>query len=917
MKQGNMENKEQSGMEFLSLCIFSVYDMALFCIAASRDVFWWILAMMFGGILVCWTMYLTGYRNHRVRTFVTVFIMQSVMVLYGTQVKNPYLAIPVMLAFAVFTGLYGIPELLYINQVGSVVYFLYHIFISGKMYFDSFETALLPVAQIANVQIAEYMVFFWARKREENRLRVQRVIAELKEAEHSKDNFLANVSHEIRTPINTVCGMSVLALKEEDTQKVKDELVLIQTAGKNLLSLVSDILDFSELQSGKVEVEEENYNIASTINDIFGMANALKGNKNIEFIINCDANLPCGMLGDEKKIRRVILNLVNNAIKFTNEGYVSLSISFRRESYGINLDVEVKDSGIGMSEQDQEKLFDGFSQVDGSSRRQVGGMGLGLAISRLLVQKMGGIMSMKSSEGKGTVIKFVIPQEVTDERPIASLRDREDLNFAVCVNMEQFRLESVRGEYMESITNMVRQTNVRCHMCRNVSELKRRTKREQFTHIIITVVEYEEDQAYFDELSRYTRLIAILDSWDEEKITNPAIAKVCKPLYVLPLVAVVNGSAWKNADGRQLHEQKFIAPETKILAVDDNEMNLKVIEGLLGQYQIQVDTAISGKAALEKMAGAAYDLILMDHMMPEMDGVETLHRIRTLMGTYYQKVPVIAISANAVAGSREMFLAEGFSDFVEKPIDISVLERKLRKYLPKEKMCLPENGAEETASGEKAADTQELVIGDLNVKKGIGYCGGEQKYLEILKRHAETGLDTLNHIEELYREKNWKEYTIAVHGTKSAMLAIGAVTLSDLARELEFAGKENRYDEIVLKHSRMVEEYKRVLELLRQYFSIEDTETPEEIAAEDVENCVELEPEKLKEYVQEFEEAAYDFDGEKLQEILAVLQNSQCGGTALRHSLDNAQRKVEESDYLSAAELLKKLEAHWIQEEKA
>jgi signal transduction histidine kinase/CheY-like chemotaxis protein/HPt (histidine-containing phosphotransfer) domain-containing protein len=913
LEQRETEKKEQRGQERLILLLFSVHYLYMFTAALNYPDNIGLLMAIFGSFMFCWMLYIAEKLSFRTRVFVTVFLMQFSIVLYGMRFANPYYILPTMLVVAILIGLYGIAELLYIAMAGSAIYIFYHLVIARTIVIATKEDLSTFLLEVVNVFLAEGLLYFWVRKRTESGKKIAGMIAELKAAEHSKDDFLANVSHEIRTPINTICGMSEMAVNKEDPVMVREDLLEIQAAGKNLLSVVSDILDFSELQTGKVELEEENYNITSTINDIFGMIDALKGDKPIEFIINCDANIPCGLLGDEKKIRRVVLNLVNNALKFTNEGYISIEVSFRKENYGVNLSVEVKDTGIGMSEQDQEKLFRGFTQVDGSRKRAAGGMGLGLAISGMLVQKMGGVMTVASKPGKGSIIRFVVPQKVTDYRPIASVNKREEVNAAIYINMEQFRMESVRGAYADSIRRIVEQLNVKAHICRNLQELKRRVEREVFSHIFITIMEYREDQDYFDEICHKTRIVMVLDSWDMGKVQNKAIAKVCKPLYVIPIVTAVNGGTLEEHEHHMLHHNHFIAPDVRALAVDDNEMNLKVIAGLLEQYQIKVTTVTSGKQALAEIERTTFDLVLMDHMMPEMDGVETLHRIRSMPGSYYKKVPVIAVSANAVAGSREMFLAEGFNDFVEKPIDLSNLERKLKKYLPAEKQLAPDVTVDVQEAEEEMKPEEIPVIGDLSVETGIAYCGGEQTYLEILKGHATGGAESVAQIESLYQEENWKNYTISVHAVKSSMKTIGAMKLSEMAKELETAGKEGRISDIRDGHAAMVEEYRRVVAMLQTYFGMEQKQTEEEIQAKLEESPV-LSEEQMEKYLADFEEAAFDFDGDKMAQILSEMQEMQYGGRLLREALEPIQRKVDKSDYLSAAEALKKMASRRRQE---
>lgn len=480
---------------------------------------------------------------------------------------------------------------------------------------------------------------------------------------------------------------------------------------------------------------------------------------------------------------------------------------------------------------------------------------------------------------------------------------------------------------------------MRCQVCRNLAELKRREDYEHFTHIFISLVEYQKDQAYFDGLSLRTRVIIVIDRADEKYITNTNILRIYKPFYILPIVSVLNGGIESERGGKRIRSGKFVAPAAHILVVDDNAMNLRVIEGLLGNYQIKVTTATSGREALEKIEEADYDFVFMDHMMPEMDGVETLHRIRKKVGTFYRKVPVIALTANAVAGTRERFLAEGFADFLEKPIEVSVLERVLKRNIAEEKLIPAEvqdqrEAAEERpvekeklveeekpvdpeepvkkkpAAGEEAvererAEGEAFVVGDLDVQKGTLYCGGLENYQKILERYSERGEENLDQVEEFFGKQDWENYTIAVHGIKSAMLSIGAIRLSELAKKLEMAGKAADIAYILENHGAMAEEYRRVMKMLKEYTGMGPAE---EKAPESQEKELPvLEDEELLQKMQELEAAMFALDGEKMLGLLTELQNYQYCGVSLREPLVPVRRKVEMSDYMSAMDVMKKL----------
>ena len=918
---------EERIKETFILLMFTIYQIGAMVSFYMYHWSEWIPLVMAAAIGINWVVFFMKKVSPKGRRAIYVTLVELCIVLYGFQVEDTTLLTAIFIATVVITGLLGDVELLFITDAALILIVVNRIF--GHELGSSFVEIYQNILHVANIIVIDFVIHFWVNQRNKNEERIMGVIEELKEAERSKDDFLANVSHEIRTPINTICGMSEVALYEDDPAKVRSNLRAIQAAGRNLTSVVVDILDFSELQSGKMTIENEVYNIASTLNDVINMSMALKDKKPIELVVDCDAGLPSGLYGDEKKIRRVIMNFVSNALKFTSEGSVKISISGRKEVYGLNLCVSVTDTGIGIKEESLEKLFSSFSQVDTRRTRQEGGIGLGLAFSQTIVQKMGGIITVKSKYGKGTTIQFVIPQKIIEEQPIISVKNKDALNVAVYLNVEQFVLAGMRDDYISAISNMVQQLQVKCQIYSDFDSFKRRNSMENFTHIFISLTEYKEQTAYFDEQSRTIKVTVVLETELMETITNPDIILLSKPLYILPVVSVLNEECGRGERAVIISKRKFVAPAAKVLIVDDNWMNLKVMEGLLERYQIKVSTAVNGPEALEKIQSKEYDFVFMDHMMPEMDGVETFHRIRNKVGSYYKKVPIIAVTANAIAGSREMFMREGFNDFLEKPVELSVLDRLLRRHIPKEKIeyieeqeagfeeeaqikesfvrepalkeaAIKEFGIKETnvrsVSSKAEVKEPQLQIGDLDVEKGLLYCGGTNSYMEILGQYCRNGNDHIAKIEKLFEEKDWKNYTIEVHALKSMMMSVGAMPLSEQAKQLELAGKRGDAAWIMVSHSSMIMEYKRVLNVIREALGL----AVEEIV--DLSECVELEKETLHSYLAELDEAMFDFDGEKMLSIIDKLVNCSYEGQPLRKPADNARRKVEMSDYMSAVD---------------
>ncbi|MGN0619142.1 MAG: ATP-binding protein, partial [Ruminiclostridium sp.] len=513
-----------------------------------------------------------------------------------------------------------------------------------------------------------YLLSAEEKVRESNELREAKNIAE--QANRAKSDFLANMSHEIRTPINAIMGMNEMVLRESKDETIRDYSVNIQSASKTLLSLINDILDFSKIEAGKMEIIPVTYDTALFLNDVINMIDIKAKQKQLDFRVDIDSSIPSMLYGDEVRNRQIIVNLLNNAVKYTKQGYVKLSVSAIREADSVTLRMQVSDSGIGIKEEDLNKLFEGFQRLDLEQNRNIEGTGLGLAITHRLVEQMNGRMDVSSIYGQGSVFTVYLPQEIRDDRPVGDFR-----------------------QHLE------------------------------------------------------------------------AVAK-------------------KQAE----YKESFVAPDAKVLVVDDNEMNLAVVKALLKKTKVQVTTCTGGKECLEIAAKEFFDIILLDHMMPEMDGIETLHRLKEGENKC-SSVPVIALTANAIVGAKAEYIKAGFADYLSKPIEGDSLEKMLRRYIPESK--LSSGTSEKPASPPEAAAEKKEAGACINRKTGMRYCADdEDMYREMLEVFAESYDETLANITESLASEDWKNYTIYVHGLKSSALTIGAETLSAAAKELEFAGKD-------------------------------------------------------------------------------------------------------------------------------
>ncbi|MDE5893454.1 MAG: response regulator [Acetatifactor sp.] len=929
-------DKANKKSEWIVLGVYTLFILSMF---VSSFLLGWSLIekeIIIVTVLSCWFIHIKQFWSHEARAkwiAVMVWVDFGVYAIHAVSFTS---LLATMSALVVLLGIFYIPQIVYMGIFFSTLIILYHGFIAGTITADSANGVLrMALHIISSYAVSAVTLFMIAAQRETQEQMIEN-IRELEIAERSKDDFIANVSHEIRTPINAVFGMSEAILQEELPINVRRDIIDIQTAGRNLLSAVSNILDFSELESGRVELAEESYNITSTITDIINMTLTMYNGKRLELVVDCDANLPSNLLGDEQKLRRIIMNLMSNAVKFTREGGIVLRITSRKEEYGINLMVSIKDSGIGMELADMENIFASFSQVNSRRNREEGGVGLGLAIARSLIMGMGGFITVNSTPGNGSEFQFTIPQKVLDETPIVSIKNKKHIHAACYINMDKYNYSIIREGYESCILHIAQQLGVPLIVCNNLVELQRRMERNNFSHVFISWEEYCEDKNFFDQLAKDITVVLILE-YGHETQAGSNMLRIYKPFTILSIASVFNGQKIvQGGEYQSTNEIRFAAPAAKVLIVDDNAMNLKVMSRLLLPYQINAYMASSGREALKKIEDMEFDCVFLDHMMPEMDGVETLHRIRQKPGAYYQKLNVIAFTANAIGGAREMFISEGFNDFIAKPIELSVLDRILRRYIPAQKqIAITDNSytgddkkADEESKTEKSGRTpsdredfkalEELGNAGIHVNQGIAYCGDKEGFREIAGIfHAEGGKRKAL-LQQYFEKRDWKNYVITAHALKSNSRGIGADDLSDLAMKLEMAGKENRIDYILEHHRELIDAHDTLLNILAGNSFIypkgnkEDELTDKKDMAgvqtakedESAEGPRELDGQAVTRLTALLGEKLSSFESEGLSDILEELAECQYHGKPLRELADEIRRLADDFDFLGASEAL-------------
>jgi CheY-like chemotaxis protein len=514
----------------------------------------------------------------------------------------------------------------------------------------------------------------------------------------------------------------------------------------------------------------------------------------LQFAVNVDHNLPNALFGDEIRVRQILLNLLNNAVKFTEKGHVALTITgSMSDDNTVLLTIVIADSGRGIKQEDINGIFEGFVRAGLEGDKDIIGTGLGLSTTRRLIEAMGGEIFVDSEFGVGSTFTVTIPQKICDDRALASVENVNEIKVLV------YETQKV---YADSIVCTIDNLGVACDLVSLASEFRGKLEGETYNFVFIAAHLFNNVKEICAKFESKTKIILLAGFGDV--ISNQNLSLLSLPVHSISLANIFNGLSSTYTYNENVGiAATFVAPEATALIVDDTNTNLIIVKGLLSLYEIKTKLCHSGAEAIEAVKSKEFDFVLMDHMMPEMDGIETAAHIRELGNTdpYFKKLPIIALTANLASGVREMFLQNNFDDFLPKPIDVLEMNSVLGKWIPIKKLQLAPHRPITMSSNA----ARSIEVEGLDVKKGLHRSGGTlEKYFQTLDTFLRDGLELSREIKSCLEIDNLPLYGAYVHAINSSSINIGADKLSEIATVLETAAREEDMGFILTHNSKLL-----------------------------------------------------------------------------------------------------------------
>ena len=808
---------------------------ALFCFVCGMPDYLWQIMLAIPAVVAVFTF--IPFLHGAPQAYMATACMTAAATAYiweNNTISESHGVFLVLMCFAALYRRIGLTALQIIYVSGLYVYL--YLMYPGR-FFAHLENPLSAVARMVLFylgSVAVIAMIIWFRNavrimesRSQSITELYRMVEQEKlnaeAGSREKAEFLANMSHEMRTPMIAVCGMSELLLQNDLTPLEEEYVATIQNSAHNLLSMVNDILDFSKIEANKMNLDEAPYSVEALVSDVANIINVRIGEKNIAFVADIAPDIPAELIGDESRLRQILINLLNNAVKFTESGMIKLHMTCSvDESARFWLQIDVSDTGIGISREDQKKLFNQFTQVDTDYTRRLEGTGLGLVISQRLANKMNGSISLESEPGKGSTFSVVVEQKVKKRRELGFVPD-PDGHVAYICEPNQYYADNIRTIIEGMGIAVINVSDVAVWDYYNA---------DRFGAMLF--FDYSTCIAGVNTFAKNVKRMRLVAMVDHNAFVDDGIKEniliLHKPVLTGQVASLVRGDDIENFRRSRKIENHLFIPDARILVVDDNYVNLRVTGGLLSVFKPHVDMVSSGREAYEALLrDPHYDMIFMDHMMPDWDGIETVQHIRAAEGDYFRNVPIIALSANVGEAARELFLSHGMNDFVEKPMSGETLATVIRKFIPAEKqlteyteqvdpMMKVSRSRSEYISSTAASDSHSISIAGLDVPQGIfNMGGGVDAYNHILNVFLSEGRSQSALIRKYAEESNVNSYRLEAHSLKSVAASIGASELSMMARDHEDAAKQGDASFMKEHYEQLLNCYDELLDNVENY----------------------------------------------------------------------------------------------------
>lgn len=889
MEQKKKMSVENRGMNHCVIVVYTVFYVALFFQFLFRQWSFVYMVMDVGFMIGSIGMHIFRLGKESVRAAATVFFAHFLLALVCLNTSLSQVIVVLMITITVTVALYGMAWIMVIPiGIETICFSIYgsRLFSQGVIDMDAFWTFFYPVIF---VYVIDYVLFVWLKNDNETKGNLVNTIHKLNRMERSKRDLLLRMGKEVYNPIQGAYEICEKMKEEEDLSYIKNHLQYIQASQSWMIGNLWDMMDYAALYVGSVVLENKPYETKMMVEDMVNISMAMRGTKDIEMVFDVDASLPSMLRGDRGRILRIVESVISNAIKYTQKGGVYCSVTQSRDVSGVSLLITVTDTGCGISPGFLTRLQEAFAQFDTEYLTNYKGMGIGLLMSHSLLSVMGGSMGIQSDLEQGTTVTLIVPQQIVEETTLSCRYEKKMLVF---LEKDENRNGKILEGYKNMFFHMARQWQTEICFCDSLSHFQNRLHQKDFQNILISSKEYREHTSYFERLAEWHQVVVVSAFY--ERIThNPNIKLAITPFWWKSLM-----EAFESEKKVEKNEKKELS--RSVLVVDDNEMNRSVMEVLLEPYPLQVTLAEGGQQAVFCAEKHKFDLIFMDIMMPQMDGITAMQKIRDIQRNEKEcaekKTIIVALSGNNNEGIREELILKGFDEFVAKPLDRTKLNHILEKFFPdKDKML----------SFEERQQVKKKDIDGLDSELGRTYCGGEEAYEQILRDYAKKGEKNWVGLQQAFENRDWDNYTIEVHGIKSTLLTIGAKEISEKAKKLEEAGKQKDTTYIFKQHESLLNLYEQLICRLQERYLSSDEQTVERITDKQ-EPAVEIDTKDLQIFLEEIEEAAYLLDGKKMTDGIEQLQDKAYCGKPLRSVCEECLRKIQKEDFLSAWNMLEK-----------